>query len=128
MKAIRDDERNAWIWSPPAPAISANQRRPLAVATAELEALWREHIERSEGRGGLHAFLCAASPGYLPMVTHLRAQQRALLGDLERLQKLALRSSACGSWLRTEYGRLARAIVTHDELETEILCDAIERG
>jgi hypothetical protein len=104
------------------------QRRPLAMATAELEAIWSDHVERAEGPGGLHAFLCAASPGYLPVVTLLRARQRALLDDLARLRRLALRSSARSSWLRTEYGRLARAVVTHDELETEILCDAIERG
>lgn len=105
-----------------------SQRRPLAIAAAELEALWADHVARAEGRGGLHAFLCAASPGYLPVVKHLRAKQRVLLADLGVLLSAAQRTSTRSSWLRTEYGRLARAIVEHDELETEILCDAIERG
>jgi len=117
-----------WTWSLPGEPLPVTQRRPLAMAAAELEALWRDHAERAEGPGGLHAFLCTVSPGYLPVVSYLRAEQRAIVDDLQKLHQAAQRSSSRSSWLRAEYGRLARAVVEHDELETEILCVAIERG
>lgn len=129
MAETKHDATTAtWKWSTARDACALSQRRPLAVAAAELETLWRDHVTRAEGRGGLHAFLCAARPGYLPVVRHLRSEQRALLADLEALRSAAQRTSTRSSWLRAEYGRLARAVIEHDELETELLCDVIERG
>jgi hypothetical protein len=121
--------RDAWSWREllhPHARVTEQQSLPLAVA--ELESMWRDHVERAEGRGGLHAFLCAAAPRYMTMVSHLRKTERRILADLGRLRRTLERRSAEAGWLIAEYGRIARAVAAHDQLETEILCDAIERG
>jgi hypothetical protein len=74
----------------------------------------------------MQAFLCTAAPRYLPMVAHLRREQRRVHADIVRLRANLERRSEPRGWMQAELGRVARAMVTIDELETDLLCAALE--
>ncbi len=90
----------------------------------ELLLAWHTHVTHAEGRAGLHAFLCTTAPRYLSMIPHLRARHRAILERINVLrQMLAYRDPV---WLVAEYESIMELIAVHDNLETELIADALE--
>ncbi len=85
---------------------------------------WHTHVIHAESRAGLHAFLCTASPRYLSMIVHLRQRHRELFQRIEHLRRRVFIGNT--ELLALELEALRREIDVHDELETELLADALE--
>jgi hypothetical protein len=85
------------------------------------------HVSREEGCGGLFAFLTTAAPRYTCMVEHLRADHHHLVLALAALRMKLLRADPAEyEALAAESDAIAAAITDHDELEREMLRDALE--
>ncbi len=94
----------------------------LGLAVAAMHRSLGQHVSRQEGRGGYFAFLTIASPRFVTMLTHLRAQHHQLLAALAAL-RLKIDRSDESHWeaLLAEADAITAAIGDHDALESDLL-------
>lgn len=90
----------------------------------DLLLAWHTHVIHTEGPAGLHAFLCMTAPRYLSMIAPLRARHREISHRIEHLHRMLSHSDA--GFLAAEYEAICHEIEMHDDLESELLADAIE--
>lgn len=98
----------------------------LALAVAGMHRSFCEHKRRQEGCGGYFAFLITASPSFMTILAHLRAQHHQLVGALAAL-RVKIRRSDESHWeaLLAEADAITAAIAEHDALESELLEQAL---
>lgn len=100
------------------------ERETLRDDVLELFVSWQLHIQQAEGRGGLHTFLCTAAPRYVSIIAHLRGRHRTILQRIDALRRMIADGDA--RLLLAEHDAIVLAIAQHDELESELLADALE--
>ena len=121
----------------PPQLLRAKHLRPGLVPPSSLQALgdavglrhraFSQHIALEEGRCGFFAFLVMAAPRYLSMVEHLRSDHQELGRALAALRIKIIRAAPEQlEALLAESDAIADAIAEHDELEREMLRDALE--
>ena len=99
----------------------------LSRSVAALHVEMAQRISREEGRGGFFAFISLAAPRYLTFLETLRAEHHHLLGALTALRaKIARADPSQWDDLLAETDAVLSAIEEHEELEREVLRDALE--
>lgn len=99
----------------------------LSRSVAALHVEMAQRISREEGPGGFFAFISLAAPRYLSFLETLRAEHHRLLGALTALRaKIARATPAQWDALLAETDAILSAIEEHEELEREVLRDALE--
>lgn len=106
---------------------SQQQLDELSRSVAALHVEMAHRISREEGRGGFFAFVSLAAPRYLSFLETLRGEHHRLLGALTALRaKIARATPAQWDELLAETDAILSAIEEHEELEREVLRDALE--
>ncbi len=90
----------------------------------ELLLVWHTHVVAAGGPAGFHAFLCTAAPRYLSMIAHLRAKHREITQRIQNLRRML--DYTDGALLVAEFEAILHDIEVHDDLETELLIDALD--
>jgi hypothetical protein len=95
-------------------------------AVAELEREFRWRVAREEGVNGFLTFLCTAAPRYLTMMPSIRSEHGRLINAIAALRlKVARAGDHQYIELLTEARAIMGAIDEHEELERELLRDAL---
>lgn len=110
--------------------VPSSSKRPvdaklLGAVLRELEDDVKRRMAREEGIGGFFSFLCHAAPRYIGFVQTLRTQHDDILRSLRELRRRAA-SGDDPRMLAQDVEAVVSAIVEHEELEREALCDALE--
>ena len=117
--------RTATLPDEPRPA-SRLVRAMIGGALRALEAAVTTRAAREESRGGFFAFVVQAAPRYLSLLEHLRGEHRELLREIRALRTTVDEGAGSSVDVLTAFDELVRRIEAHEELEREVLRDALE--
>jgi hypothetical protein len=98
----------------------------LDAKVAVVQRDFTRRVVREESPLGFFAFVLLAAPRYLGMIEHLRGDHRSLLGAIASLRARIQRADASQlEELTAEGDAVLAAIAEHEDLEREILDDAL---
>jgi hypothetical protein len=94
-------------------------------ALSALDRVVRKRIEHEEGKLGLFAFICRVAPRYLSLVDRLRTDHRDFLRRIATVGRRVSHGDDLAS-LERDHAELISDIAAHEELEREVLRDALD--